>query len=520
MKCTPKTPNSSGLDEPGPRLKVLMGSLEHYGRAQSLVAIASELIRRGHEVTFAASHKFVPKIRSMATGEHASKMHVVGLGDASEDTDESNEQLNNKLRSEFTKEENSDKLSIVRLVCAALANDALDMAPQYRKLIVESNFDMIVSDVSSPALMWGNEMAGHKKLPVVVNHPILAQGELSFTEHQGGYYPSANERVMDDGSFSARVKNVVRRRIGRTVLQHTLSSIFNPARSKLGLPPHLNQYPTIVGSAFGFELPHELPPHMKHFGPMIDESTVSWDLAEKDPHVQWASDGKICPEGTFLVSLGTSVRLDAGELNSLADALIEASTNVTEICFLWSLKEDQQNLLHESAFVTLNKNPHFKFATFVQTRLFLRWAPVVGHLSHGGVASVSESLYFGVPLVVLPFLFDQVDLAARVAHAGAGVDIGPDRPHNSDNVRRGIIAVITDSKYRHGAEKVGRIFRHAGGVKYAADLVESVHQLGAEHLMPLPYRNNAPWYAHTDTDVVVVLTGVGLIFVVAIVCCL
>ena len=50
-------------------------------------------------------------------------------------------------------------------------------------------------------------------------------------------------------------------------------------------------------------------------------------------------------------------------------------------------------------------------------------------VSHGGMKSVNESLYFDVPLVVVPQGVDQPVLAKRVAELGAGVVLTPEQSH-------------------------------------------------------------------------------------------
>jgi hypothetical protein len=96
-------------------------------------------------------------------------------------------------------------------------------------------------------------------------------------------------------------------------------------------------------------------------------------------------------------------------------------------------------------------------------------------------------------------------LVARVQAAHAGIDIGPSRPHDADAILNAIRAVSTEQEYRLGAKRIGQLFRRAGGTKRAADIIEDVAQFGSEHLIPLPYRENASWWVYNDTDVVVVL---------------
>src|SRR5690606_4443087 len=46
-------------------------------------------------------------------------------------------------------------------------------------------------------------------------------------------------------------------------------------------------------------------------------------------------------------------------------------------------------------------------------------------VTHGGMGSVMEALYFGVPMVVVPHNFEQGVTAKRVAELGLGVALDP-----------------------------------------------------------------------------------------------
>ena len=46
-------------------------------------------------------------------------------------------------------------------------------------------------------------------------------------------------------------------------------------------------------------------------------------------------------------------------------------------------------------------------------------------IMHGGSNGIHESLYFGIPIIVIPVLGDQFDWAIRVSDAGVGVQLLP-----------------------------------------------------------------------------------------------
>ena len=92
-------------------------------------------------------------------------------------------------------------------------------------------------------------------------------------------------------------------------------------------------------------------------------------------------------------------------------------------------------------------------------------------VSHCGMNSVSESLYFGVPLVMLPQTSEQKGVAQRVHQLGAGVKL---KKSDADSLLNGIDIVLRDPEYRERAAKLSEDFRRCSGAKGAADKIMQV----------------------------------------------
>ena len=84
--------------------------------------------------------------------------------------------------------------------------------------------------------------------------------------------------------------------------------------------------------------------------------------------------------------------------------------------------------------------------------------------------SVSESLSFGVPVVVVPQMGEQEIVGRRVEQLGAGVFL-PKAAVTAEALRRPSGAVLSNESYRQQAAQVGETFRVAGGVRRAADAI-------------------------------------------------
>ena len=92
-------------------------------------------------------------------------------------------------------------------------------------------------------------------------------------------------------------------------------------------------------------------------------------------------------------------------------------------------------------------------------------------ITHCGMNSVSEGLYFGVPLVLLPQTPEQEGVARRVLELGAGI-----RPKGlePDEILQAVDKLLTLPVYRENAAAIAAGFRQCGGAKAAADKIEQV----------------------------------------------
>ncbi|WP_291651111.1 macrolide family glycosyltransferase [Clostridium sp.] len=92
-------------------------------------------------------------------------------------------------------------------------------------------------------------------------------------------------------------------------------------------------------------------------------------------------------------------------------------------------------------------------------------------ITHCGMNSVNESLYYGVPMVMYPRQSEQGMVCRRVADLGAGIVL---KGNNPKYIKEALLEVTRNNKYKENAEKLGKSFRSAGGYKEAADTVISL----------------------------------------------
>jgi UDP:flavonoid glycosyltransferase YjiC (YdhE family) len=112
---------------------------------------------------------------------------------------------------------------------------------------------------------------------------------------------------------------------------------------------------------------------------------------------------------------------------------------------------------------------------------FLPQTSVLPHvdavITHGGNNTVTECMWFGKPMLVLPIFWDQHDNAQRVHETGYGIRLstyGAERDELTGAVER----LLTDGELRTRVRDAGERLRRQPGTEAAADLIQRVATSG------------------------------------------
>ncbi len=89
-------------------------------------------------------------------------------------------------------------------------------------------------------------------------------------------------------------------------------------------------------------------------------------------------------------------------------------------------------------------------------------------VTHCGMNSVNESLYYGVPLVLFPQQSEQGAVAQRVSDLGAGIKLKKNTP---EVIKETVSIIMNNKDYRKNAKGIGKSFKKAGGAKKGADAI-------------------------------------------------
>jgi MGT family glycosyltransferase len=94
-------------------------------------------------------------------------------------------------------------------------------------------------------------------------------------------------------------------------------------------------------------------------------------------------------------------------------------------------------------------------------------------ITHGGNNTVTESLFFGKPMVALPLFWDQYDNAQRLDETGLGVRLDT-YGHQPAELTRAIDRLLADAALAARLDTLARGLRAARGSERAAELIEGV----------------------------------------------
>ncbi len=260
------------------------------------------------------------------------------------------------------------------------------------------------------------------------------------------------------------------------------------------------EYLCLVNSFFGVEAAKDLPPNVMAIGPVLTETfaplteQLQTFLADHRK-VVYISMGThvIMPHDRFCQILrGCMAARDAGKIDGViwaveaknrsqliesgsiyfCDALLASPSSIS------SLVDDTSPKVACMTVGDVLKNKHHSilFLEFAPQRAILQHASVAIFLTHAGPSSMNEAAFAGVPLITVPFYFDQVQYSMRARDAGISVSLKMDTLNAAD-ITSAITQIIEDAS-RHGpisinVKRLQSIARIASRRKYlAADLIE------------------------------------------------
>ena len=401
-----------------------------HGHIHPFAALGRELVSRGHRVTFLQMIDLEEKIRSEGLDFEAlgSTDHTRGSLPASLDA-------LGRLKG----------LSALRFTVQAVAKTTVMVCRDAPGAIRRLKIDALLVDQMEPA---GGAVADHLGIPFITICNALAINRDPIAPPPFSPWSYRTSRLA-----------AARNAIGYTIsdwLTQPVTRVVAEYRARWKLPPlaspddSFSRLAQICQMPREFDFPRVALPHSFHYvGPLRR-------LAPRQMDFPWE-------------------RLDGRPLVYASLGTLQNSREPIFRCFAEACKElDVQLVISHGGGLT-----EAQASSLPGSPLVVRYAPQEEllaraqlTLTHAGLNTVLDSLTHGVPMLAVPITYEQPAIARRLEWHGCGESISLSAL-NAGRLRRRLIEVMGNPRYRDAAARLRAAISTAGGVEQATVLVET-----------------------------------------------
>jgi MGT family glycosyltransferase len=422
-----------------------------YGPTNQCIGLAAILRDRGHIIVFAAESSWAGKLEPFGFVEELVDLAEPVEGAGEEDAGKFWTDFIAETAPEFRKPTVEQLASFIQPTYQALIDGARYCEPRLREIIATHHPDVIVEDnvVLFPALVT----SGAPFVRIVSCSPLEVPGPGVPPPFSG--LPSA-----DSSSWAA-----YRAEFDRT--HRAMWADFDAwvrARGADALP-ELEFMPRANGANL-----YVYPAEADYLDARpLDGSWTRMDSSVRETDEEYTVPTEVAdrPAGSALIylSLGSLGGADVELMQRLVDVL-----GTSRHRFIVS-KGPQADR------ITLPDNM-FGAQMVPQTKVIPQVDLVI---SHGGNNTVTETLHFGKPLIVLPLFWDQYENAQRVAELGFGARLDTYAFADTE-LTDAVERLLADTALRTSLGEIGTAIRARDGLRVGADVIERV---GTEHRYPV-----------------------------------
>lgn len=421
----------------------LFASIPLVGHLNPLLLQAEELARRGWRIAVASTTEARAHVEERLPG-----VRFIDLGPQSV-------QMGTLQQVESDASANpSFLLGGLKMMAWANSNWAVFYDGLMRELTANPPNVMVV-DLASTGAMDAAETC---RVPMVVNNafilPVLPPALFPAADDVPLLFSRTSVHAM---GLPHRLLYPIVRPAWAAVVASTFGREVNRYRRSRNLSPidvNLRHRKDLIltNSAFGLEYSRPLPPNVHMVGPMLPRAEGPLP-AEYD---RWLGGGL----PVVFANLGTVAVPSESQVRKLCSALTSNKFRT-----LWVLRGKARSYLPSSL------PANMRVESWVPSQLgVLRHPNVRVFLSHCGINSAHESIEGETPIVGIPMLADQLDMAIRIKDAGVGLYVDK-RNFSVAKLSQCIANVLSDPKYALPIPHLKSSFRLAGGVARAADLI-------------------------------------------------
>jgi MGT family glycosyltransferase len=384
-----------------------------YGHVNPSLPLVAELVQRGHRVIFVDTEAFRSTVETLGA---EFQPYIAINDDFFDGLDGSRPQ---------------------KVVCALMvAAEAL--VPEMLELAQRVQPDYLIYDTACP---WGQLAARILKLPAVVSMSLMPIGAPPLS--------ALLKPDMLTTAFSILLTDLDKG-IEANQRSRALGKKYNV--SPVGPMEFFNAWGDIVisyASAYFQPYADTVPKTVRFVGRVLTD-------APADPSFSFERVGG---RRLIYVSLGT---INNDQINFFK-LCIETFAGSDDFIMISTGKR-----ISPDAFGTLPDN--IAVYSWVPQLDVLRRAALF--VTHSGLGSVHDGLYFGVPMLLVPQQGEQIFIAHRVVELGAGLMLKKTQV-TADALRTNATRLLSESRFKTEAVRVGDTFRAAGGAAKGVDEIEA-----------------------------------------------
>lgn len=406
------------------------------GYLNPMCNLGNELLRRGHRVTLFGLPQIAEKI-----SQSNLEFYEIGTDDFSADN----------MENMYSKTNRPTRLEGFKVAMRFFEKENRMLFRDAPSAICAARIDFLIVDQFTFA---GGTIADHLKLPFITVCNALPSNA------EPGVPPFFTHWGYED-IWWVKIRNQLGHFL-RNYMARDIWKMLNQQRVQWHLPTYKNRDSCYSQLAQIAQIPQELDFPRKKIVPWFHYVGPLKNPADIEPvYVQNHSFPfeKLNNKPLIYASLGTLQNHNWGIFHSIAEACLDIDAQL-----VISLGNPSADLSKAN----FPGNP--LVVTFAPHQQLINRADLI--ITHAGTTALS-SLSSGVPMIAIPITADQPGMAARIAHAGAGEFI-PLAKLNVSRLKIAINRVFQDQTYRDNAAKLRSAIQEAGGVDYAANIVEQV----------------------------------------------
>jgi MGT family glycosyltransferase len=419
-------------------LTVLFMPESAYGPTNNCIGIGDVLRRRGHRVVFAAEASWQGRIAPLGFEEDLVDLAPAPAdGEAEQDAGQFWKDFIRDTAPEFRKPTIEQLDTFIRPVFEELISGSRYCEPQLARIIDRVRPDVIVEDnvVGFPAL----RTAGVPFVRIVSCNPLEIKGPGVPPPFSG--YPAGDQTGWE--AFRAEYDRVLR----------PVWADFNSWVMSQGAPSLPDLEFIHAGDANLYLYPEAADYQREQ---PLGESWHRLDSAVRQTDAAYALPDALAGDGPLVYfSLGSLGSADVQLMQRVISCL-----SATPYRYIVSMGP-----LHNE--ITLG--PNMAGAEFLPQTSVIPMCDLV--ITHGGNNTVTESLHFGKPMIVLPLFWDQHDNAQRMHELGMGVRLDTYR-FTDRQMQDALDRLLGDAALRTRLSTAASAIQRRDGLHQAADLIE------------------------------------------------